>query len=94
MQARSQLGWDVIPPRRKSRWCGIDFALIRGATMTKRIMHRLTTRLTDRVNNETLYRAACSCGWEGGGLHELEEFAEHEGIVVHLPTVPMDLIRR
>ena len=54
---------------------------------------RLISKLF-RENNETLYRAACSCGWEGGGLHELEEFAEHEGIVVHLPTVPMDLIRR
>lgn len=62
--------------------------------MTKRIVHRLTTRLTDRVNNETLYRAACSCGWEGEGLYELEELAEHEGIVVHLETVPLDSLRR
>jgi hypothetical protein len=62
--------------------------------MTKRILHRLTTRPTDRVNNETLYRAACSCGWEGADLHALEEFAEHEGIVVHLPTVLPDSIRR
>jgi hypothetical protein len=63
-------------------------------TMTKRILHQLTTRPTDRVNNETLYRAACSCGWEGPTLHELEEVAEHEGIVVHLPTVQLDSIRR
>jgi hypothetical protein len=62
--------------------------------MTKRILHRLTTKLVDRVNNETVFRAACSCGWEGSDLHELEEFAEHEGIVVHLPTVPLDSIRR
>jgi hypothetical protein len=62
--------------------------------MAKRILHRLTTRTSDRVNNKTLYRAACSCGWEGADLHELEEFAEHEGIAVHLPTVPLDSIRR
>lgn len=62
--------------------------------MTKRILHRLTTKPIDRVNGETVYRAACSCGWEGSDLHELEEFAEHEGIVVHLETVPLDSIRR
>lgn len=62
--------------------------------MRKRLLHRLTTRPTDRVNNEMLYRATCSCGWEGADLHELEELAEHEGIVVHLSTVPSDAVRR
>ncbi|HEY7236926.1 MAG TPA: hypothetical protein VH539_22385 [Gemmatimonadaceae bacterium] len=62
--------------------------------MTKRILHRLTTKPIDRVNNEKVYRAACSCGWEGSDLHELEELAETEGIIVHLRDVPVDSIRR
>ncbi len=62
--------------------------------MTKRILHRLTTKPIDRVNGETVYRAACSCGWEGSDLHELEEVAETEGTAVQLPMVPPDSIRR
>ena len=61
--------------------------------MTKRILHRLTTKPIDRVNAKRVYRAACSCGWEGSDLHELEEFAETEGLG-HLDTVPLDSIRR
>lgn len=62
--------------------------------MTKRILHRLTMKRTERVNGETGYRAACSCGWEGSEVHELEELAEHEGITIHLETVPLESIRR
>lgn len=60
----------------------------------KRVLHQLTTKSIERVNEHPAYRAVCSCGWEGSDLHEQEEFAEHEGIAVHLPTVPLHSLRR